>query len=173
MKTINLIFPHQLFEYSPLLENGCDVYLIEEFLFFKQYNFHKQKIAFHRATMKHYEKFLIEKNINVTYVNSTQAISDIRELILDIKSKGITTINYIDPVDNWLQKRLDKSCTENIIKRNVLDSPLFLNTKSDLQPFFRSDKKKYHQTTFYKDQRIERHILIDKDNSPSGGKMDF
>jgi len=45
-KTINLIFPHQLFAESPLLQNGGEVYLIEEYLFFKQYAFHKQKIAF-------------------------------------------------------------------------------------------------------------------------------
>lgn len=173
MKTINIVFPHQLFEHSQLLDNGCDVYLIEEFLFFKQYNFHKQKIAFHRASMKHYEQYLLAKNIKVVYINSTEVISDIRQLIPDLKSKEVTSINYIDPVDNWLQIRLSTGCAEYGIKINVFDSPLFLNSKSDLQPFFRNDKKKYHQTTFYKDQRIERHILIDKNNNPIGGKWTF
>ena len=52
---INIVFPNQLFEDSPLLENNYDIYLLEESLFFKQFNFHKQKIAFHRASMKYYE----------------------------------------------------------------------------------------------------------------------
>jgi deoxyribodipyrimidine photolyase-related protein len=173
MKAVNLIFPHQLFEDSPLLENGLPIYLIEEFLFFGHYNFHKQKIAFHRATMKHYETFLTSKNIEVMYVESTQKTSDIRELIPYLKSEGITNINYIDPVDNWLQKRIDEGCTSHTIERTVLDSPLFLNTKDDLQPFFRSDKKKYHQTSFYTDQRNKRHILIEKDGKPTGGKWTF
>jgi deoxyribodipyrimidine photolyase-related protein len=173
MKAVNLIFPHQLFEDSPLLENGLPIYLIEEFLFFKQFNFHKQKIAFHRATMKHYEVFLTSKNIEVMYVESTQDISDIREFIPYLKSEGVTNINYIDPVDNWLQKRIDNGCTSNTIDRVVLDSPLFLNTKDDLQPFFRNDKKKYHQTSFYTDQRNKRHILIEKDGKPTGGKWTF
>ena len=173
MKTVNLIFPHQLFEYSPLLENGYDVYLIEELLFFKQYNFHKQKIAFHRATMKHYEAYLISKKIKVIYINTTDVISDIRECISNLKSKGVTNINFIDPVDNWLQKRLDQGCKKHSIKTKVLNSPLFLNTKIDLQHFFRTDKKKYHQTTFYKDERIKRAILIDKDEKPTGGKWSF
>jgi len=173
MKAVNLIFPNQLFEHSQLLENGFPVFLVEELLFFKHYNFHKQKIAFHRATMKHYEAFLISKNIEVVYIESSQDISDIRELIPYLKSIGITNISYIDPVDNWLQKRIAKGCLDNSIEKNVYDSPLFLNTKEDLQSFFRSDKKKYHQTSFYTDQRTKRHILIDSDGKPTGGKWTF
>lgn len=172
MKAVNLIFPHQLFEDSPLL-NGLPIYLIEEFLFFRQYNFHKKKIAFHRATMEHYEAFLTSKDIEVVYIGSAQDISDIRELLPYLESQGITKVYYIDPVDNWLQKRIDKGCSDNAIDQLVLDSPLFLNTNEDLQPFFRNDKKKYHQTSFYTDQRIKRHILIDPNGKPTGGKWTF
>ncbi len=173
MKTVNLIFPHQLFESSPLLENDFPVYIIEEFLFFKHVNFHKQKIAFHRATMKHYEVFLVAKKKEITYVSATEEVADIRQLIPFLKLKGIAQINYIDPVDNWLEKRIANGCTAHTIKRKVYDSPLFLNTKDDLQPFFRSDKKKYHQTTFYTDQRTKRRILIEPDGKPTGGKWTF
>ncbi len=173
MKTVNLIFPHQLFEASPILEHGFPVYIIEEFLFFKQFNFHKQKIAYHRATMKQYEAFLASKNIEVIYIESSEHISDIRMLIPFLKSKKITHINYVDPVDNWLQKRIEKGCKANNIERTVFDSPLFLNTKEDLQPFFRSDKSKYHQTVFYKDQRTKKNILIDLNGKPTGGKWTF
>ena len=55
MSRIGIIFPHQLFEQN-LLALKCDtIYLVEECLYFKQFNFHKQKIAFHRASMKFYE----------------------------------------------------------------------------------------------------------------------
>ena len=60
-----LIFlTHQLFENSPLFNNNFPSYLVEEYLFFKQYPFHKQKIAFHRSTMKKYADFLIKENKN-------------------------------------------------------------------------------------------------------------
>ncbi|MBT8316480.1 MAG: cryptochrome/photolyase family protein [Lutibacter sp.] len=173
MKTVNIIFPHQLFESSSLLKNEHPVYLIEEYLFFKQYPFHKQKIAFHRATMKQYEAFLISKGVKVLYIESAEDISDIRVLIPYLKSQKITQINYIDPVDNWLQKRLKEQCAIHQIERTVFDSPMFLNTKEDLQLFFRSDKTKYHQTVFYKEQRIKRNILIDVDKKPTGGKWTF
>ena len=54
MKTVALVFPNQLFEISPFNDLKCELYVVEEFLFFNHYKFHKQKIAFHRATMKSY-----------------------------------------------------------------------------------------------------------------------
>jgi len=57
MKTISLIFPHQLFKYSSALEKNNPVYLIEEWLFFNQYAFNYQKLLLHRASMKAYEAF--------------------------------------------------------------------------------------------------------------------
>ena len=173
MNSVNLIFPHQLFKNSPLFEVASPIYLIEEFLFFKQYPFHKQKIAFHRATMKGYEAFLKSKKLDVHYIEATIDISDIRKLIPKLKHHGITHINYIEPTDNWLQKRIENSCEENDITSTVFDSPLFLNTKTELSLFFRNDKKKYHQTSFYTEQRKKRNILIETDGKPTGGKWTF
>jgi deoxyribodipyrimidine photolyase-related protein len=173
MKTVNLIFPHQLFDSSALLENGCPIYLVEEYLFFKQYNFHKQKLTFHRASMKQYEMFLDSKDCKVQYIESKEKISDVRELLLFLKSKGIQKVNYIDPVDNWLQKRLDEQCQLYSIKQEVFDSPLFLNTKEELASFFKKDKKKYHQTSFYTSQRKKMNILMDSLGKPVGGKWTY
>ena len=58
MKGINIIFPHQLFQTHVLYENGYDIYMIEEPLFFSQYKFHKMKLAYHRATMKAHASLL-------------------------------------------------------------------------------------------------------------------
>lgn len=170
-KAINLIFPHQLFAESPLIENGNEVYLIEEFLFFKQYPFHKQKIAFHRASMKYYQHFLEAKGIQVNYIQADNELSDIRLFTKEIKRKKVNEINTIDPVDNWLEKRIQtvsKNCT-----LNIFDNPSFLNTKETLSTFFRSDKKSFFQTTFYKQQRKRLNILLDQDQNPIGGKWTF
>ena len=81
LKTAQLIFPHQLFQEISFLEKEIPVFLVEEFLFFKQYTFHQQKLAFHRATMKFYENFLLEKGFKVHYIESISELSDIRNLI--------------------------------------------------------------------------------------------
>jgi len=171
MKAINLIFPHQLFAESPLIKNGEEVYLIEEFLFFKQYLFHKQKIAFHRASMKCYQHFLEEKGIKVNYIESNNKLSDISLFHEEIKGKKITEINTIDPVDNWLEKRIG-TIAKNY-KLNTFNSPLFINSKEDLSTFFRADKKSFFQTTFYKQQRKKMDILLVDGDQPKGGKWTY
>ena len=174
MKQINILMPNQLFEQSPLFDISAPFYIVEEYLFFKQYSFHKQKIAFHRATMKRYADFLKkEKHFEVNYIDSIKDNSDVRLLISELKTQGVTQINYIDPTDNWLQKRIIATCNENKINLKQFHSPLFLNTKEELNDFFREDKKKYYQTTFYKEQRKKQTILIEKDGKPNGGKWTF
>lgn len=170
-KAINLIFPHQLFAVSPLLENGFDIYLIEEFLFFKQFHFHKQKIAFHRASMKFYQNLLEGKGLTVHYIESSSGLSDIRNFSSELKEKKITEIHFLDPVDNWLEKRLRG--TIGNCELIIYDTPQFLNSKEELSSFFRTDKKSFFQTSFYKQQRKKRNILMDDDGNPTGGKWTY
>jgi len=173
MSAINLVFPHQLFEESPLVETGSTFYLIEEYLFFKYYNFHKQKIAFHRASMKFYESYLKNQGYEVVYVESMEEISDVRKLIPHLKSKGVGTIHIIDPCDDWLSKRLERQCLENDIELKEIDSPLFLNAENDLNKFFKPGKKSFFQTSWYKSERKKRGILVDDDQKPQGGRWTY
>lgn len=173
MKAINIIFPHQLFKKSPLLVQKLPVYLVEEFLYFKQYPFHKQKIGFHRATMKFYGDFLKDKGFDVTYIEAVEKHSDIRKLLPSLAEKGVTHIHFIDPVDCWLERRIRKGCEELEIETTVYDSPMFLNTQEELSSFFKADNKKFHQTSFYKSERENRNILMDEDGTPEGGKLTY
>ena len=67
MSAASVIFPHQLFEINPLHKTSWPIYLVEEPLFFTQYKFHKQKLVFHRASMKAYQLFLEGNGYEVTY----------------------------------------------------------------------------------------------------------
>ncbi len=96
MKTpVNLIFPNHLFERGQLVDNGHPVYLIEEYLFFRHYKFHKQKIAFHRASMKCYQDYLERRGIEVFYIESSDSHSDIRELVAHLALQGIQNSNAV------------------------------------------------------------------------------
>ncbi|MDC8104575.1 cryptochrome/photolyase family protein [Chryseobacterium sp. PTM-20240506] len=165
--TAQLIFPHQLFEDTDYLIQDQPVFLIEEFLFFRQYAFHKQKIAFHRATMKFYEHTLKKSGFEVEYIESSSKYSDIRNLILKLENDHFKTIKTTDVCDNWLEKRL----RQTKLDLEIHDSSLFLNTKEELKDYFEG-KKSYHQTDFYKQQRITRNILM-KAGKPLGGKWTY
>ncbi|MEM7103888.1 MAG: cryptochrome/photolyase family protein [Bacteroidota bacterium] len=173
LKTASLIFPHHLFENSPLIELGHTVFIVEEYLFFNQYAFHKQKLAFHRASMQFYADFLASKNMEVIYINAWETHSDIRNLIPHLGKQGITKVYCYDPVDDWLSTRIKKASSKTGIELKQLESPLFLNTNNDLAKFFRKDKKKFFQTSFYKEQRLSSQILLDEENKPIGGKWSF
>ncbi len=167
---VSLIFPHQLFEDHPSIGDGRMVYLIEEFLFFNQYKFHKQKLAFHRASMKSYAHYLNTKGFEIKYIESTDERSDIRKLV---ESLNVAKVHFIDPVDNYLERRLKNSCRKNGIDLHEYESPAFLNSRKELYTFFKADKKKFFQTDFYKQQRKVRSILLDDTDQPVGGKWTF
>jgi deoxyribodipyrimidine photolyase-related protein len=170
LSNINIIFPNQLFEKSLLIENLNNTYLIEEYLFFKQYKFHKQKILFHRDSMKNYNDYLIKKGLKVIYIDSQNNSSDIREFLKNTQAKQI---NIYNPVDNWLEKRISSICSEKNIEIKFYENPLFINNQNELTTFFKPEKKKLFQTSFYKNQRTKLNILLDKEKNPVGGKWTF
>ena len=173
MKTAKLIFPNQLFKENPLLHGEGQLYLVEEFLFFKQYAFHQQKIAFHRATMKYYENYLKKQGHSPIYIESHEEISEVRLLLKKLHTEGIEHIVIIDPVDDWLIRRIRKACAQLGLSLSITDSPMFLNTEQELKYFFKPEKKKFFQTEFYKQQRLQRKILLEQDEKPAGGQWTF
>ncbi|MEM9679893.1 MAG: cryptochrome/photolyase family protein [Bacteroidota bacterium] len=170
MTSALIIFPHQLFKDAPIFVNHGPVYLVEEFLFFKHYKFHKQKIAFHRASMKAYEANLIAQGRQVHYIEAINPLSDVRALISKLRQDGIETLHITDPTDNWLEKHINNAVGETTI--NWYNNPLFINNKKELSSFFKPNKKKFFQTAFYKTQRKERHILMNA-GAPAGGKWTY
>ncbi len=171
MKT-GILFPHQLFKKNELIDQCKTIYLVEEFLFFTQYNFHKQKLAFHRASMKQYESYLKSKDIVVKYVASPENISDVRKLIPHLADQKIKELVFIDPTDYWLEHRIKENCNANGIEVVMHESPLFINSRKEIIDAL-GEKKKLFQTDFYKKQRIQRNILMESNLSPMGGSWTY
>jgi len=172
MNKTGILFPHQLFEHNPLVPKCDTIYLIEEGLFFKQYNFHKRKIAFHRASMKFYESYLQLNNTKVVYIDSFNELADVRLLIQHFMTVGIADFEYIDTTDCLLEQRIEKACKANGIKSEKNRSPLFLCSPEEIATYF-SVKKRMFQTDFYKYQRLTRNILLDSNQKPMGGKWTY
>lgn len=169
MEEAVLIFPHQLFEFNPAIGENRVIYLIEEYLFFKQFKFHKQKLILHRASMKFYFDFLKSKNLVADYIESQSELSDIRALITYLARLGIKKIHYVEVIDDWLEKRIRKSADKYGISLVKYPSPNFFNTKDELKGYF-SGKNKFHQTDFYIKQRKKLKIFLDENGSPISGK---
>ena len=172
MKTISLIFPHQLFKVHPAITENNEVYLVEEYLYFKQFAFHQQKMVLHRASMRFFENYLTNKGLKVNYIEAKETIADCRSLLKHLANKGIKAIHYVDTVDYWLEKRLRSTATKVGIELVTFPSPNFLNTPAEMNDFF-AQKKTYFQKDFYVFQRKRRKILLDEKQAPMGGKWSF
>lgn len=166
MKTIGLIFPHQLFDKHPVLEHTDEVYLVEDSLFFgdkhNPLKFHKQKLVFHRATMQAYKKTLELQGVTVHYIEYQPTLT-ITDTIKDIIPANVICV---DPTDYLLERRIKRSIPE----LTFLDSPLFINTRQDNRDYL--SKGKLFMQEFYKFQRTRLDILM-TDGKPTGGKWSF
>lgn len=190
-RKVSLIFPHQLFADTYLWQDEC--YLIEEDLFFKLYPFHKQKLVLHRASMKAYEKKLVEAGKTVIYIDTNSKYSDCRKLVASFEIKHpddpnfIHLIHYIDVVDDWLRMRLQQALLKKNIRFRPAPSPMFLNPISVYWQFFAPDigqinhvntaskpvQKQLFHHNFYIQARKRERILLTEDNKPIGGQWSF
>ena len=173
MSSTGIFFPHQIFDEHEILIKCDSICLIEEYLFFHQFNFHKQKLAFHRASMRSFLKRLESRNIDVEYIDCNNPLSDIRELIRYLKKIKIKSLHYINPTDNWLERRISSTAKDEGIVLVEYENPLFLNSRRELDSFFKRGKKSFFQTSFYKQQRQKRSILLDNEGKPTGGKWTY
>lgn len=164
-----LIYPHQLFE--PLPQFDADlIFVIEDDLFFNQYTFHKQKIAYHRATMQRY--FSLIPHENKKYISAIDRESKTEHLFGWLNNEKINEICTFDTVDYLLERRINRYCKKYNISREKLESPNFLCTDKIIQEYF-SKKKKYFFTSFYIDERKRNNTMLDALGEPLGGKWTF
>lgn len=171
-KPVSIVFPHQLYKIHPALHPDRPVYLVEEYLFFRQYRFHRQKLVLHRASMKYYAARLEAGGYTVHYIEANDPYGDIRELLHHLGKSGIRTIHYTDTTDNWLEKRMTTGAEARAIQLVCHPSPNFLNRPGETDAYF-ARQKKYFQTDFYISQRKQRGLLLDAKGGPLGGKWSF
>lgn len=172
MGTATLIFPHQLFRQHPSLDEERPVYLVEEWLFFRQYRFHKMKLLLHRASMQFYRDWLEQQQYTVHYIESTDQRNDVRVLIQALAEAGVKQMYMADPADDWLLRRIQKSCDQYQISLTIHSSPGFLTGMEEADLFF-ANRKNYFQTDFYIQQRKKNKLLLDEKGKPLGGKWSF
>jgi len=108
MYSITILFPHQLYEQHPAASKSRKIIMVEDWLFFRQYSFHKLKLILHHASMKFYQQWLVQQGYDVEYIVSASKLSDTQELIGSLTVKNVKQNHYADTVENWLEKRNKK-----------------------------------------------------------------
>jgi deoxyribodipyrimidine photolyase-related protein len=171
MHSAAVIFPHQLFADIALIEHASTVYLIEDYLFFRQYRFHAHKLVLHRASMRRYEAFLQSKGKKVVYIESDGLLSR-GAWVKYLQKEQISTLHYYEVVDNWLEKDIQQAAVMLNITMVCHQTPAFLNSTQENNDFF-GRKKKPFMKIFYEWQRKRLDILMNDDGTPLGGRFSF
>lgn len=165
-----ILFPHQLYaDTQPLQEQS--VYLVEADLLFNQYAFHRQKIAYHRATMKAYADRIKDCVSQLHYIEARDQLAETGALLKHLADQGVQTIKVYPLHDDWLSQQLTENCQANKIELVELTGSLFLNSVADLTDIM-ADKDSFFHHHFYQHQRRE-HGLLMKGDKPLGGRWSF
>ncbi len=170
MQEITLIFPDQLFENHPAICKNRKVYLVEEFLFFKIQQFHKQRLVLLRAAMRQYEAFLKDKNLDVVYLESS--LLDKRGAVFEkLAESQISQIHLASFEDKWLEDDLNSAVKQFGFKLKWYDSPGFICSRNEIEKEF-SQKTHFSMASFYAHQRKKMNVLMES-GKPIGGKFSF
>jgi deoxyribodipyrimidine photolyase-related protein len=170
MKKVSLLFPNQLFKESEILKRGFPIYLLEYGLYFTKYSFHKAKLAFHRASMSYYLDYCRERSLTIHRIESGDPLAKLSTWFVEMRSKGVEKVCFLDPSDDWLEKRIRRYAGEQGIQLEMFENPNFICERSYLEDYFA--RSKYFLTDFYIAQRKRFDILMEG-GKPKGGKWTY
>ncbi len=170
MSEATVIYPHQLFTNHPSTKAGRPIFLVEEPLFLTEFPVHTQKLLLHRLSMKEYERKLVAAGHFVTYLEIS-SLTDTASVFKILHANGVTHLHMTDTTDYWLEKRIAAAVQEHNFKLTRYESPLFVLGKEDAVARYKHSKK--HMARFYKQLRVDKQILIERDNEPIGGQWSF
>lgn len=170
-RTVALVYPHQLWESNPAVSRSDLVILVEDPLFFAQYNFHRQKLILHRASMTEFSDHCKRLGKEVLRIESHE-IANSADIGSILKKKRIKSVLAVDPTDRWLKARVSDGCDAVDIAIEWLDDPAFL-TPVDVVQHWAEGRKHYHFTDFYMQQRKRLGLMLDAKGKPLGGKWTF
>ncbi|MDC0060096.1 cryptochrome/photolyase family protein [Pelagibacteraceae bacterium] len=174
-KPLFIILGNQLFPLNEISSyKDSYFFMAEDFELCTYEKHHKHKLILFLSSMRKYASELNSKKFNIKYfqLNKKNIKFTYEDKLSEfIKSKNISEINMFEVEDKFFEKRILNFSKKNNIKINFLDSPMFLNTRNDFKKYLSKVKKPF-MATYYKQQRIEKNILMNADK-PIGDKWSF
>ncbi len=147
---------------------------MEEWLFFKQYNYHRQKLIHQRACMKSFGEELQGMGWEVEYLDAQDPRAEAQELIEYLATQaGLKEVTAFRCSDHWLEKKLLNASTTTGLRIAWLDNPLFIDKPMEATSWFQG-RKRFLQADYYRKQRIHHGILVDmQSGGPIGGQWSY
>jgi len=139
---ILVILPTTLFE-TKFYPDVDKIIIWEHPYYFTKYKFNKKKLILHRASMKSYEVMVKKYFKSVDYIdfNQNPNLTTNTDNTKTDNTKTKITVVYFDPIDDLSDFQLGKKSNDLLNEAQILESPGFLLSKSDLESYYSSRKK--------------------------------
>ncbi len=136
---------------------------------------HKQKILLFLSAMRSYADTLKKNKYKIEYkkIEDKDFKNSYFDKILKIINKQkITEISSFEVEDKFFEEKLKRFFTKSKIKWNIIQTPMFLNSRKEFKNYLEKSKKPF-MATFYKETRKKLGILMNDNGTPVGGKWSF
>ena len=146
-------------------------FICESIKMCSKFNYHKKKLLFMLSSMRAFKENLEKRKYKLIYFKlddnkSKNFFSSLETLIDDLK---VNEISSFEVENKYLEMKMIKFLKLRKIHWNIIDSPMFINTKKEFNNYLK-DSKKPLMANYYKQTRKKLNILIEKNGSPTGGK---
>ena len=136
---------------------------------------HGQKILAIFAAMRDFAKQLKAQGHRIKYF-TIDAVDNQHNFVANLKwlvtRYQVQTLQYQEP-DEWrVDQQLSQLAKELTISVEMCDSEHFFSQRDSVSRLFQ-DKKQWLMERFYRQMRLEHHILIDEQQQPIGGQWNF
>ncbi len=174
-KSLFIILGNQLFPINEINDyKDSYFFMAEDYDLCTYEKHHKHKLILFLSSMRKYAFELQRKKFSLKYhkINKDNLKLTYEDKIQNfIKSKKISEIKMFEIEDKFFEKKIIKFCKRNQLKIKFLESPMFLNSRDNFKKYLSKVKKPF-MASYYRQQRIEKNILI-ANNNPIGNKWSF
>ncbi len=173
MKAIQLVLGNQLFS-KQYYDKNLPMLLIEDQGLCEHFKYHKLKIIFFLAAMRHFRDEFKSFGFEVFYHEMEHLDRASYEIKLGkiLQEKHITKIIMFEIEDRFFEQRLEEFCASRKIELEIKQSPMFLTSRDEFKAYLARSKKPFMKT-FYESQRKRFKILVDNSGKPTGGRWSF
>ena len=136
---------------------------------------HKHKILLFLSAMRSHADKLKKNKFKIEYSSiedKSFKIDYLEKLKKILKSKKITEVSSFEIEDKFFEKKITNFFKKEKIKWNIIQTPMFLNSREEFKNYLLKSKKPF-MATFYKEVRKKSGILMGSDGNPIGGKWSF
>lgn len=177
VRNLLIVYGDQLDHNHPLLENlDSDVDLVwmaEARAEAGKVWSTKSRIALFFAAMRHYAKWLAERDLRVLYHEFSDHSESMAELLArDLKRYRPSRVLVVRPGEWQVLEDLKQACASNGIPLEIAEDPHFFTTPDDFAEWA-SSRNSIRMEYFYREMRKQKNILMTADGKPVGGEWNY